>query len=137
MRYLKCVLSCFFLAMILVGCQQPNVKNELVTVNSDTVDIFIGVDYLESYTTLRNVVQHECLYGYNNKEHTIDLFDLKERKPIKQILLEKEGANGIVYPHALTIHQDTVWIQTATHFFATDLDGKIIWRLDKKELESD
>ena len=135
MRYLKCVLSCFFLAMILVGCQQPNVKNELVTVNSDTVDIFIGVDYLESYTTLRNVVQHECLYGYNNKEHTIDLFDLKERKPIKQISLEKEGANGIVYPHALTIHQDTVWIQTATHFFATDLDGKIIWRLDKKELD--
>jgi hypothetical protein len=77
--------------MILVGCQQPNVKNELVTVSSDTVDIFIGVDYLESYTTLRNVVQHECLYGYNNKEHTIDLFDLKERKPIKQISLEKEG----------------------------------------------
>ena len=136
MKKLKYILFCLLLLIQSACKHDSDCKDILINVVSDTVNISIQEEYLETYTTLRNIVAQDLLYCYNNKLHTIDIFELTKQKPEKIIHLEREGVDGVVYPQAITVYKDSVFIQNSTHYLIVNHNGKVIWKLAKKELNN-
>ena len=90
--------------------------------------------FLRDYNMISSFVNNSSLdviAGYNYRIHALDLFS-PQRDYLKQINLEKEGANGILLPiDGLFFHSfDSIWIYSQGIIYLTDTIGIVKEKID-------
>lgn len=131
----------YYLCITLVclnSCNNNKVQvKELESAETDTISISIGDQYTQGYTDLRNRVQGNLFYGFDNKRHSIDVFDLHGKKHVTKIEIQKEGSNGIPNVSAFAVLSDSVIIQNSAHFIIINHKGEIIKKVAKDKLDAE
>lgn len=81
------------LGLMACGEKKTQVKTELQRIEAFAFDV--NDDYLQSYagtfcySTSARIDGKECLIVYNGKLHSIDILNLADRRPLKQIALAR------------------------------------------------
>lgn len=87
------------IVILLSSCNNSKTFNGVVNKELcfDTISIDIDYPYLSSYTLHSSYIKLDTLFwsGYNYMTHSIDIFDITNKKVHKTIQLEKEGSNSI------------------------------------------
>lgn len=129
--YLYAILLCFY------SCKNNHIQvKDPGSAKVDTILIPIDEQYTQNYTALRNRIQSNHFYGFNNKLHTIDIFDLYNKKHVSKIEIQKEGPNGIPNLNAFTVISDSIIIQNSSHFIIIDQNGSIVKKISKEKLNT-
>lgn len=95
------------LGLIACGEKKTQVKTELQRIEAFAFDV--NDDYLQSYagtfcySTSARIDGKECLIVYNGKLHSIDILNLADRRPLKQIALAKDGPIRYLLPKGSAI----------------------------------
>ncbi|MBA4302384.1 MAG: hypothetical protein C0433_20115 [Cyclobacterium sp.] len=123
------------LIALLFSCSQPKVLSENpLDYISDTTTIEIDRK-TEPFTRAIQLLGGK-LYWWNSDRETIGVFDLKSKKLINTIKLEREGPNGMGRPLGFFVHTpDSIYIPTMVYEVKLlNSSGKIIGNFDYNEL---
>jgi len=104
------------------------VKNNSVNISSEDVRIPIDSITYPSYSTYQNVSINDTSYlaGYNEKTHSIDVFDLNKKEFYKHIKLDNQGPNGISRVADFYIHDwDSIFVFVARKLHLIDSVGLV------------
>ncbi len=100
----------------------------------------ISEDYLQTYagsfcysTTYREQ-DTDYFLGYSRILHAIDILDLTNKKPYKQILLDREGSNGILELYGVGYYKGELIVEDEPAFYRVDMEGKVVSRKLKKDI---
>jgi len=140
-------ITCLFLSAILLltcnACGNQNKKQEVAKDDFARVAQWgfpISEEYLQTYvgtfcysTTFRHN-EADYFMGYNTSLHAIDILDLTNEKPYKQILLDREGNNGVLTLKGVEFYKDGLILEDDAYFLRMDFEGKISSRKAKAEL---
>lgn len=97
---------------ILLGCSNKK-SDSFIDPYIEKIVIPIDENYLNYYQVWQNFEfeNKQKLIAYNNKRHSLDFFDLSNKKVIGQVLLESDGPNAVGSINSLYYHnQDSVFI---------------------------
>ncbi len=127
----------FFLFVFFVSCtnnklfepkenilsqRKIKLKKEILFINIDSLTLH---NY-QFYQFYKNGEQH-LFIGYNNKTHAFDLLDLKSRKILNHIFLNKKGPNAILRVKGFYFHNfDTIFIYNYPYLSILDSKSKVI-----------
>jgi len=136
MRKINFYYCFFFIVILLFGCNKLEYSTVLtrgissidVDVKIDTLEISIDPPLLNDYEIFS--VEDDIIISYNDKNHSIDFFDLHNVSYIKSIILEKEGPYGI--NRVLSIDgniEKHVHLLTESHIVKIKQDGSIISKI--------
>lgn len=140
MKTMNLLLSIGICLNILCGCtgKSPNrqtKKGDLPRIVCLSIDV--TENYAQTYggsfcqSTSAQIDGKDCFIGYNRHLHCIDIINLTDRKPLKQIPLKYQGPDGI--PDVLGMHyyQNTFVIKSSFGFCRIDDKGSILskWSL--------
>ncbi len=123
------------LFVLLFSCSQPKVfsENPLDYISDTTI---IEIDRKTEPFTRAIQLLDEKLYWWNSDRETIGVFDLKSKKLINTIKLEREGPNGMGRPLGFFVHTpDSIYIPTMVYEVKLlNGSGKIIGNFDFNQL---
>lgn len=123
------------LLALLFSCSQPKVfsENPLDYISDTTI---IEIDRKTEPFTRAIQLLDEKLYWWNSDRETIGVFDLKSKKLINTIKLEREGPNGMGRPLGFFVHTpDSIYIPTMVYDVKLlNGSGKIIGNFDFNQL---
>ena len=125
-----------FLFIFFVSCannrsfepEENTLSQRKIKLKKDT--LFINIDSLtlhkyQYYQFYKNSEQH-LFIGYNNKTHAFDLLDLKSKKILKHIFLNKNGPNAILRVKGFYFHNfDTIFIYNYPFLSVLDSKSKV------------
>lgn len=124
---------------ILCGCTSKlnNRQEEKAVSRIECLSIDVTEDYIQTYvnsfcqSTSSRIDGKDCFVGYNQHMHCIDIINLNDRKPLKQIPLEKQGPNGVPDVLGACHYNNTFILKTSFGFCRIDNNGKILskWML--------
>lgn len=121
--------------LITLSACQSSVKNSKVS-NFEVNNLVIPLPetglYLQEYVG-RNMTQpisfHEngkdYMAVYNNKLHALDLFNLTDKVAAQQIMLQKEGPDGVLYPYGIAYYKGQFIFDTAAGLKRVDKEGRV------------
>lgn len=118
------------LGLIACGEKKTQVKTELQRIEAFAFDV--NDDYLQSYagtfcySTSARIDGKECLIVYNGKLHSIDILNLADRRPLKQIALAKDGPDQILAPKGIGYYKDSFIILNTGGLYRVGQDGKVV-----------
>lgn len=118
------------LGLIACGEKKTQVKTELQRIEAFAFDV--NDDYLQSYagtfcySTSARMDGKECLIVYNGKLHSIDILNLADRRPLKQIALAKDGPDQILAPKGIGYYKDSFIILNTGGLYRVGQDGKVV-----------
>ena len=118
------------LGLIACGEKKTQVKTELQRIEAFAFDD--NDDYLQSYagtfcySTSARMDGKECLIVYNGKLHSIDILNLADRRPLKQIALAKDGPDQILAPKGIGYYKDSFIILNTGGLYRVGQDGKVV-----------
>lgn len=127
----------FFLFVVIFSSCNPGISKE-GTIGEyilDTVRIAIDENYLQQYTVVQNQVVGEFLYAFNTKEHSIDIFNLKTRQVAKQLILHKEGPDGIPSVSSFYVTPSFIVLENQYQYVIMSWEGQIKLRLLKENVD--
>lgn len=110
--------------------EKTQVKTELQRIEAFAFDV--NDDYLQSYagtfcySTSARIDGKECLIVYNGKLHSIDILNLADRRPLKQIALAKDGPDQILAPKGIGYYKDSFIILNTGGLYRVGQDGKVV-----------
>lgn len=130
----QALIFCILFSLV-ISC--TNKDNELstnkygsfISLDKKEINIHIDENTLCSYqtiSTIREKNNKEHIFAYNSPMHSIDIFNLSDKK-ISHIKLELEGTNGIlknvsgIYVHK----QDSIWLYSQGFIYLIDSCGKV------------
>lgn len=96
-------------------------------------------DYLQTYAGSSSYAVPvkldgaECMLAYNLQLHTIDIFDLVNKKPLKQVKLEKEGPDGINGVTGVFYYKNSFVLQTSYGYNRIGMDGKMLSKWSRSD----
>ncbi|MCU0391783.1 MAG: DUF4221 domain-containing protein [Thermoflexibacter sp.] len=98
------------------------IKEDSITISIDSSYRSFYGEY--SYLKLKDILQ---FYGYNNFNHSIDVFSLSDLTVVKKIKLNKEGPNGITGIHSFFASTpDSLFIANENMLYLVSGDGLIL-----------
>lgn len=95
------------LCFIACGEKKIAVKSALERVEAFAFDV--NDDYLQSYagsfcySTSARIDGKQCLVVYNGKLHSVDILNLTDCQPLRQVILAKESRTRSLLPKGLAI----------------------------------
>jgi len=116
-----------------------NSQSEIIVTDlkKDSFSVFLPKNFLNNYHTQKTFSTHnqDYLFGYNDKTHNIDVFNLTE-KNMTTIKLNQEGPNSISgQVNSIFISSlDSIWILANNTVFLINSDG---WTNEKYDLVVD
>lgn len=122
---------------ILCGCGGKQQSHDGQTKEEDSsviecLSIDVTEDYAQTYggsfcqSTSTSIDGKDYFIGYNRHLHCIDIINLTERKPERQIGLETQGPDGIPDVSGVYHYKNTFIVKTAFGFCRIDDKGKIL-----------
>ena len=116
------------------------IKDEIYCVNvsspQETDNLF-----LQAYSsgicrsTSAEIEGKSIFFGYNKKLHSIDMINLSEKKPFKQILLSKDGPNSVgLMIVGIAYYDGSIIVDDSYYYYKIDLNGKVLFKTSKSEL---
>lgn len=105
----------------------------------ETYTFDVTEEYLQSYynsnchPTTAKIGENNCMIAYNNLLHAIDLLDLDNRKPLKQIKLMTEGPDGVTGIAGIFYYKGMFVLQTSIGYCRVNMDGKVVSQWSKNE----
>jgi hypothetical protein len=137
-KFLKQNSLSVFLLLLLFGCSQnaqnngtQNNAENSYQISMDTIWIPIDENCLGSYSF--TAINGDFFYGKNNFLNTIDVFDLRTKKTVRNIPIQKEGPHGIPMIDDFVVNDSLLIIDGRTHFFQVDFQGSIVQKIPKKD----
>lgn len=124
-----------FLPLLALSCIDENgiIENSqsdiiVADLKKDNFSVFLPKDFLNNYHTQKtfSTNKHDYLFGYNDKTHNIDIFNLTE-KNMSSVKLNQEGPNSIsgevnsIFISSL----DSIWILANNTVFLINNGGRI------------
>lgn len=88
------------------------------------------------YSTIFQENGKDFLSAYNSPLHSIDILNLTDKQPYRQLVLEKEGNNGILPLRGLAYHKGNFIVEDNAYYLKMDKDGKVVSRIEKDKLYS-
>lgn len=85
--------------LFLVSCNTNSAtKNDENVLDFDTISIPIDYPYLSDYTLSSSCLKNDTILwsGYNHMTHSIDIFDITNKRIYNTIPLENDGPNGVI-----------------------------------------
>ena len=118
------------LCFIACGEKRIAVKSALERVEAFAFDV--NDDYLQSYagsfcySTSARIDGKQCLVVYNGKLHSVDILNLTDCQPLRQVILAKEGPDQILTPKGIGYYKDSFIIFTTNGLYRVGQDGKVL-----------
>lgn len=140
MKTVKLLVIVEIFLSILCGCtNKSNSKQaeEKVASRIECLSIDVTEDYIQTYansfcqSTSTRMEGKDCFIGYNQPLHCIDIINMTDRKPLKQVPLETQGPNGIPDVLGICHYKNTFILKTSFGFCRIDDKGNILskWML--------
>lgn len=143
MKTLEKLASVFVLGALLSSCggkkASTNTESDGDSPRVEAYSFDVTENYLQTYTnsscyTVATKLEGtDCMLAYNHQLHTIDIFDLVNKKPLKQVKLEKEGPNGINGVTGLFYYKNSFVLQTSYGYNRVGMDGNILSSWSKND----
>ena len=121
---------------ILCGCSGKNNSHKQTEEEDvsriECLSIDVTEDYVQTYagsycqSTSTRIDGKDCFIGYNKLMHCIDIINLTDLKPLKQIPLETQGPNGIPDVLGVYHYESTFILKTSFGFCRIDDRGNIL-----------
>ena len=68
----------------------------------------------------------DCMLAYSDKLHCIDVIDLTNKRPLKQIQLVKEGPHGVVGVEGIFFYDNTFVLKSSVYLYRVNWDGHVV-----------
>ena len=120
---------------ILCGCTNKSNKrqaDEKAASRIECLSINVTEDYIQTYansfcqSTSSRMEGKDYFIAYNQPLHCIDIINLTDRKPLKQVTLETQGPNGIPDVLGVYHYKNTFILKTSFGFCRIDDKGNIL-----------
>ena len=74
----------------------------------------------------------DCMLAYSDKLHCIDVIDLTNKRPLKQIQLVKEGPHGVLGVEGIFFYDNTFVLKGNVYLYRVDWEGHVVskWSLN-------
>jgi hypothetical protein len=124
------VLSVIIISFLFTACtkSEESSNQNISKVNYDTLKIKISNKYLgnNAYGTTLYETERKTLFAcYNHLDHAIEIYDLKNKKPVKKITLKRQGPNKLK-KGSFTFLNDSIFLyKTQRKIHLIDWFGKI------------
>ena len=105
-------------------------KKELERIENFSVDV--TEDYAQIYenSSCRAVSAKingaDCMLAYSDKLHCIDVIDLTNKRPLKQIQLVKEGPHGVVGVEGIFFYDNTFVLKGSVYLYRVNWEGHVV-----------
>ncbi|MDN3205097.1 DUF4221 family protein [Algoriphagus sediminis] len=115
-----------FILILLFSCSK-DFQNQDLTIDVERIQIPISENELNSYYVYSSYHQKgEKLITYNRTKHSFDFFDLEKQTVLRNVLLERQGPNGIGNLEALLwVAEDSVFAYERGLLYLLDEDGQV------------
>lgn len=133
--------------LVVASCSQEGVENRVaqeVSLENQVVDLSLEIDTVEidvddfglpyyQVFSLNNAEKNE-FFGYNASRHSIDIFNLVDKKHIKSIPLFKEGPDGVSEVKAMKVLNDgSIYLFGRNEICNLNSEGQVI---NKQRIQS-
>ena len=115
------------------GTEETEIKNLVIPVTDTYLQTYIA-PFL--YPVIYNEGGKDYMVAYNEKIHTIDLFNLTDKKTERQIQLSNDGPNRIGTPFGLGYYKGLIVIKDQGHYSLLDTTGIIQKKCKYDELDT-
>lgn len=110
-KYIYLLIICNL--FIFGSCKKPNAILPTIEYKIQEIKIPINENYSNSYHTLHSYEEDgkNFFVGYNNKQHSLDFFNLDDNKAIRNLKLEGDGPNGVNEISSIFYHtKDSIFL---------------------------
>lgn len=97
--------------------------------------------YLQAYSSgtcksfSAEIEGENIFFGYNKKLHSIDIINLSKKRPLKQILLSKDGPNSVgLLVVGIAYYGGSILVDDSYYYYKIDFEGKILSKISKNDL---
>ena len=144
MKTSKLILSVWFCGGLLCACgggQKQSTAEKNVTQDLERIEN-LSIDVTENYAQIyensycraasAKIDGADCMLAYSDKLHCIDVIDLTNKRPLKQIQLVKEGPHGITGIDGLFYYENTFVIRGNGNLYRVNWEGHVVskWSLN-------
>lgn len=130
----------FFLLVLILfiafNNQNPTNANGVISLQYDTIQIPITERHLQNYIHIAGFFSDslELIYAHNSLLHSIDVFDITNRKSLNTISLEREGPDGVNDFGEFTVCDSVIYLDSNSFYYGIDFSGKIKTKLDRNKI---
>lgn len=133
------ILACISATVALTSCNQTQKLKDADLARLEALSLKVSDNNLQvyansSYSTSALINDKQCMIAYNNKLHALDIFDLDNQAPERQITLQNEGPDQVMEPTGMGVYQNTFIMASNSVLCRVSMDGKVISKLNLEDL---
>ncbi len=112
------------------GCKSNSEQKTMkeLSLSFENLSISIDSSALNSYYTFSYNDKLNLFVGYNDEKHSLDFFDLEKQAYVKQVILSKDGPDGVAKIRGIDLYSlDSIFVSDEAYFIKVlNQQGKVV-----------